>query len=37
MNIVVYHMLQSYGAQAGIYPKTEVINETHLQASKELS
>ena len=37
MNIVVYHMLQSCGAQAGSYPKTEVINETHLLASRELS
>ena len=24
MNISVYHMLQSSGVQAGIYPKTEV-------------
>ena len=24
MNIYVYHMLQSYGVQAGSYPKTEV-------------
>ena len=30
MNISVYHMLQSFGAQAGSYLKTEVINETHL-------
>ena len=37
MNISIYHMLQSCGAQAGSYPKTEVINETHLLASKELS
>ena len=37
MNIVVYHMLQSYGAQAGSYSKTEVINETHLMPSRELS
>ena len=29
MNIYVYHMLQSCGAQAGSYLKTEVINETH--------
>ena len=37
MNIVVYHMLQSCGAQARSYLKTEVINETHLLASRELS
>ena len=37
MNISVYHMLQSCGVQAGSYPKTEVINETHLLTSKELS
>ena len=24
MNIFVYHMLHSYGVQAGSYPKTEV-------------
>ena len=37
MNIVVYHMLQSYGSQARSYPKTEIINESHLLASRELS
>ena len=37
MNIFVYHMLQSCGVQAGSYLKIEVINETHLLASKELS
>ena len=37
MNIVVYHMLQSCGALAVSYSKTEVINETHLFASRELS
>ena len=30
MNIFVYHMLQSYGVQAGIYLKTEVKNEIHI-------
>ena len=30
MNISVYHMLQSCGVHAGSYPKTEVINETHI-------
>ena len=30
MNISVYHMLQSYGVQAGSYPKTEAKNETHI-------
>ena len=30
MNIFVYHMLQSFGAQDGSYLKTGVINETHL-------
>ena len=29
-NISIYHMLLSYGVQAGRYPKTEVINETHI-------
>ena len=33
-NISVYHMLLSYGVQAGSYPKTEVINETHLPSLK---
>ena len=37
MNIFVYHMLQSYGVQADSYLKTEVTNEIHLLASKELS
>ena len=37
MNIAIYHMLQSCGSQAGSYPKTEVINETHLLALRELS
>ena len=37
MNISVYHMLQSYGVQAVIHLKTEVTNEIHLLASKELS
>ena len=36
MIIYVYHMLQSCGVQTGRYPKTEVINEIHLLASKEL-
>ena len=30
MNISIYHMLQSCGVQDGSYPKTEVINETHI-------
>ena len=34
MNISIYHMLQSYGVQAGSYPKTEVKKEIHI---KELS
>ena len=37
MNISVYHMLQSCGVRAGSYLKTEVTNEIHLSASKELS
>ena len=37
MNISVYHMLQSCGVQAGSYLNTEVKNEIHLLASKELS
>ena len=37
MNISVYHMLQSCGVQDGSYLKTEVTNEIHLLASKELS
>ena len=32
----VYHMLQSCGVQAGSYPKTEVINETHLPSLKRV-
>ena len=34
MNISVYHVLQSRGVQAGSYPKTEVMNETHLPGLK---
>ena len=37
MNISIYHMLQSCGVQVGSYPKTKLINETHLLALKELS
>ena len=37
MNNSAYHMLQSCGVQAGSYLKTEVTNEIHLLASKELS
>ena len=37
MNISVYHMLQSCGVRVGSYLKTEVTNEIHLSASKELS
>ena len=36
MNISVYHMLRSCGVQAGSYPKTEVINETHLPSLKRV-
>ena len=36
MNIYFYHMLQSCGVQAGSYPKTEVINETHLLGLKRV-
>ena len=36
MNISVYHMLQSYGVQAGSYLKTEVINETHIPGLKRV-
>ena len=37
MNIFVYHMLQSCGAQAGSYLKTEVINETHLPSLERVT
>ena len=37
MNIYVYHMLRSYGAQAGSYPKTEEKMKLIFLASKELS
>ena len=30
MNISVYHIVQSYGVQAGSYPKTDVKNEIHI-------
>ena len=36
MNISVYHMLQSYGVQAGSYPKTRVKNETHIPGLKRV-
>ena len=36
MNIFVYHMLQSYGVQAGSYTKTEVKNETHIPGLKRV-
>ena len=36
MNIFVYHMLQSRGVQAEIYPKTEVKNETHIPSLKRV-
>ena len=36
MNIYVYHMLQSYGVQAGSYLKTEVKNETHILGLKRV-
>ena len=36
MNIYVYHMLQSCDVQAGRYPKTEVVNETHLPDLKRV-
>ena len=35
-NISVYHMLLSCGVQAGSYPKTEVIKETHLPDLKRV-
>ena len=35
-NISVYHMLLSCGVQAESYPKTEVINETHLPSLKRV-
>ena len=35
-NISIYHMLLSCGVQAGSYPKTEVINETHLPVLKRV-
>ena len=35
-NISVYHMLQSYGVQAGSYLKTEVTNEIHLPSLKRV-
>ena len=37
MNISVYHMLQSCGAQASSYLKTEVINETHLSGLERVT
>ena len=37
MNTSFYHMLQSCGVWASSYLKTEVTNEIHLLASKELS
>ena len=36
MNISIYHMLQSCGVQAGTYPNTEVINETHIHGLKRV-
>ena len=36
MNIYVYHMLQSCGAQAASYLKTEVTNEIHLSGLKRV-
>ena len=36
MNIVVYHMLQSCGVQAGSYPKIEVKNEIHIPGLKRV-
>ena len=35
-NISVYHMLLSCGVQVESYPKTEVINETHLPGLNQL-
>ena len=35
-NISVYHMLLSYGVQAGSYLKTEVKNETHILGLKRV-
>ena len=36
MNISIDHILQSYGVQAGSYPKTEVKNETHIPGLKRV-